>query len=39
MQRIKAMGIMITKLPNGLPLLYMNSSHVNCFFFYTIPTK
>lgn len=27
MQRIKAMGIVITKLPNGLPLLFMNSSH------------
>lgn len=27
MQRIKAMGIVVTKLPNGLPLLFMNSSH------------
>ncbi|VVC41997.1 Hypothetical protein CINCED_3A009453 [Cinara cedri] len=27
MQRIKAMGILVTKLPNGLPLLFMNSSH------------
>lgn len=32
MQRIKAMGIVITKLPNGLPLLFMNSSHVNILF-------
>jgi len=34
MQRIKDMGIVITKLPNGLPLLFMNSSHViiNNFF-------
>lgn len=32
MQRIKAMGIVITKLPNGLPLLFMNSSHVSIVF-------
>lgn len=28
MQKIKDMGIIVTKLPNGLPLLFMNSSHV-----------
>lgn len=34
MQRIKAMGIVVTKLPNGLPLLYMNSSHVSVYYFF-----
>lgn len=29
MQKIKDMGIVVTKLPNGLPLLFMNTSHVN----------